>query len=93
MSRKKLVHYTSYDQKKRANDAVLIGAYAVNISLFPPLFFYSSFYQLDPSLTIYDNFFFVGYLFEKKPRRSLQDSDLRKQHRLHAVQVGLHTNL
>nr|XP_046264742.1 dual specificity protein phosphatase CDC14AB-like [Scatophagus argus] len=29
MSRKKLVHYTSYDQKKRANDAVLIGAYAV----------------------------------------------------------------
>ncbi len=34
MSRKKLVHYTSYDQKKRANAAVLIGAYAVNISLF-----------------------------------------------------------
>ncbi|TKS65235.1 Dual specificity protein phosphatase CDC14AB [Collichthys lucidus] len=34
MSRKKLVHYTSHDQKKRANDAVLIGAYAVNISLF-----------------------------------------------------------
>ncbi|XP_076600850.1 dual specificity protein phosphatase CDC14AB-like [Chaetodon auriga] len=29
MSRKRLVHYTSYDQKKRANDAVLIGAYAV----------------------------------------------------------------
>ncbi|KAM3604359.1 uncharacterized protein V6R79_009976 [Siganus canaliculatus] len=29
MSRKKLVHFTSYDQKKRANDAVLIGAYAV----------------------------------------------------------------
>ncbi|XP_010745280.1 dual specificity protein phosphatase CDC14AB [Larimichthys crocea] len=29
MSRKKLVHYTSHDQKKRANDAVLIGAYAV----------------------------------------------------------------
>ncbi|KAM4623309.1 dual specificity protein phosphatase CDC14AB-like [Polymixia lowei] len=29
MSRKKLVHYTSYDQKKRANAAVLIGAYAV----------------------------------------------------------------
>ncbi|XP_070701417.1 dual specificity protein phosphatase CDC14AB-like [Pempheris klunzingeri] len=27
--RKKLVHYTSYDQKKRANAAVLIGAYAV----------------------------------------------------------------
>lgn len=32
-SRKKLVHYTSYDQKKRANAAVLIGAYAVNIPL------------------------------------------------------------
>ncbi|XP_030015896.1 dual specificity protein phosphatase CDC14AB-like isoform X2 [Sphaeramia orbicularis] len=29
ISRKKLVHYTSYDQKKRANAAVLIGAYAV----------------------------------------------------------------
>ncbi|KAM3865915.1 dual specificity protein phosphatase CDC14AB-like [Diretmus argenteus] len=29
VSRKKLVHYTSYDQKKRANAAVLIGAYAV----------------------------------------------------------------
>uniref|UniRef100_A0A3P9CAE3 protein-tyrosine-phosphatase n=1 Tax=Maylandia zebra TaxID=106582 RepID=A0A3P9CAE3_9CICH len=29
MSRKSLVHYTSYDQKKRANAAVLIGAYAV----------------------------------------------------------------
>ncbi|XP_041847323.1 dual specificity protein phosphatase CDC14AB-like isoform X2 [Melanotaenia boesemani] len=28
-SRKKVVHYTSYDQKKRANAAVLIGAYAV----------------------------------------------------------------
>lgn len=33
MSRKKLVHYTSYDQKKRANAAVLIGAYAVSSSL------------------------------------------------------------
>uniref|UniRef100_UPI003AAF73C5 dual specificity protein phosphatase CDC14AB-like n=1 Tax=Centroberyx gerrardi TaxID=166262 RepID=UPI003AAF73C5 len=29
ISRKKLVHYTSYDQKRRANAAVLIGAYAV----------------------------------------------------------------
>ncbi|XP_015237175.1 PREDICTED: dual specificity protein phosphatase CDC14A-like [Cyprinodon variegatus] len=29
ISRKKLVHYTSCDQKKRANAAVLIGAYAV----------------------------------------------------------------
>ncbi|XP_042354220.1 dual specificity protein phosphatase CDC14AB-like [Plectropomus leopardus] len=29
MSRKKLVHYTSHDQKKRANAALLIGAYAV----------------------------------------------------------------
>ncbi|XP_026169576.1 dual specificity protein phosphatase CDC14AB-like [Mastacembelus armatus] len=29
MSRKKLVHFSSYDQKKRANAAVLIGAYAV----------------------------------------------------------------
>ncbi|KAG7269259.1 hypothetical protein CRUP_024182 [Coryphaenoides rupestris] len=28
-SRKTLVHYTSYEQKKRANAAVLIGAYAV----------------------------------------------------------------
>lgn len=34
MSRKRLVHYTSYDQKKRANAAVLIGAYAVNIISF-----------------------------------------------------------
>lgn len=30
MSRKKLVHFTSHDPKKRANAAVLIGAYAVN---------------------------------------------------------------
>ncbi|CAK6969401.1 cell division cycle 14Aa [Scomber scombrus] len=29
MSRKKLVHYTGYEQKNRANAAVLIGAYAV----------------------------------------------------------------
>ncbi|KAM9326768.1 dual specificity protein phosphatase CDC14A [Gastrophryne carolinensis] len=29
LSRKKIVHYTSYDQKKRANAAFLIGAYAV----------------------------------------------------------------
>ncbi|KAA8587596.1 hypothetical protein FQN60_016458 [Etheostoma spectabile] len=29
LSRKKLVHYTSHDQKKRANGALLIGAYAV----------------------------------------------------------------
>nr|XP_040028013.1 dual specificity protein phosphatase CDC14AB-like isoform X2 [Gasterosteus aculeatus aculeatus] len=29
LSRKKLVHYTSHDQKKRANAALLIGAYAV----------------------------------------------------------------
>ncbi|KAK2895766.1 cell division cycle 14Aa [Channa argus] len=29
VSRKKLVHYTGYDQKKRANAALLIGAYAV----------------------------------------------------------------
>ncbi|TMS10134.1 Dual specificity protein phosphatase CDC14AB [Larimichthys crocea] len=42
MSRKKLVHYTSHDQKKRANDAVLIGAYAVNISLFVHLTLSSS---------------------------------------------------
>uniref|UniRef100_A0A3Q3LRL0 protein-tyrosine-phosphatase n=1 Tax=Mastacembelus armatus TaxID=205130 RepID=A0A3Q3LRL0_9TELE len=34
MSRKKLVHFSSYDQKKRANAAVLIGAYAVNVFLF-----------------------------------------------------------
>ncbi|MEQ2183448.1 Dual specificity protein phosphatase cdc14ab [Goodea atripinnis] len=29
MSKKKLVHYTSYDQKKRANAAFLISAYSV----------------------------------------------------------------
>eukprot|EP00062_Callorhinchus_milii_P017263 gi/632969461/ref/XP_007901101.1/ PREDICTED: dual specificity protein phosphatase CDC14A isoform X1 [Callorhinchus milii] len=29
LSRKKIVHYTSFDQKKRANAAFLIGAYAV----------------------------------------------------------------
>ncbi|XP_037644696.1 dual specificity protein phosphatase CDC14AB-like [Sebastes umbrosus] len=29
MSKKKLVHYTSYDQKKRANATLLIGAYSV----------------------------------------------------------------
>ncbi|XP_028450154.1 dual specificity protein phosphatase CDC14AB-like [Perca flavescens] len=29
LSRKRLVHYTSHDQKKRANGALLIGAYAV----------------------------------------------------------------
>lgn len=93
VSRKKLVHYTSYDQKKRANDAVLIGAYAVNIPSFLHLFFYPSFNLPASLLIIQCNLFLVGTLFEKKPRRSLQDSDLRKQHRLPAVQVGLHTNL
>lgn len=44
MSRKKLIHYTSYDQKNRANAAVLIGAYAVSISLFVHLCFCSSIY-------------------------------------------------
>ncbi|MEQ2255942.1 Dual specificity protein phosphatase cdc14ab [Ilyodon furcidens] len=34
MSKKKLVHYTSYDQKKRANAAFLISAYSVNIVSF-----------------------------------------------------------
>ncbi|KAF0047438.1 hypothetical protein F2P81_001071 [Scophthalmus maximus] len=34
MSKKKLVHFTCSDQKKRANAAVLISAYAVNISSF-----------------------------------------------------------
>eukprot|EP00063_Salmo_salar_P096656 XP_014071491.1 PREDICTED: dual specificity protein phosphatase CDC14A-like isoform X4 [Salmo salar] len=29
LTRKRLVHYTSFDQRKRANAAVLIGAYAV----------------------------------------------------------------
>uniref|UniRef100_A0A8C9XEP8 protein-tyrosine-phosphatase n=1 Tax=Sander lucioperca TaxID=283035 RepID=A0A8C9XEP8_SANLU len=29
LSRKRLVHYTSHDQKKKANGALLIGAYAV----------------------------------------------------------------
>ncbi|XP_051557517.1 cell division cycle 14Aa isoform X1 [Myxocyprinus asiaticus] len=29
LSRKRIIHYTSYDQRKRANAAVLIGAYAV----------------------------------------------------------------
>ncbi|KAJ6658411.1 hypothetical protein lerEdw1_020115, partial [Lerista edwardsae] len=29
LSRKKIVHYTSFDQRKRANAALLIGAYAV----------------------------------------------------------------
>lgn len=31
LTRKRLVHYTSFDQRKRANAAVLIGAYAVSI--------------------------------------------------------------
>lgn len=30
LSRKKIVHYTSFDQRKRANAAFLIGAYAVS---------------------------------------------------------------
>ncbi|XP_077062802.1 cell division cycle 14Aa isoform X2 [Siphateles boraxobius] len=29
LSRKRIIHYTGYDQRKRANAAVLIGAYAV----------------------------------------------------------------
>uniref|UniRef100_A0A673IL35 protein-tyrosine-phosphatase n=1 Tax=Sinocyclocheilus rhinocerous TaxID=307959 RepID=A0A673IL35_9TELE len=33
LTRKRIVHYTSFDQRKRANAAVLIGAYAVSISL------------------------------------------------------------
>lgn len=31
LSRKKIVYYTSFDQRKRANAAFLIGAYAVSI--------------------------------------------------------------
>lgn len=31
LSRKKIVHYTSFDQRKRANAAFLIGAYAVSL--------------------------------------------------------------
>lgn len=31
LTRKRIVHYTSFDQRKRANAAVLIGAYAVSI--------------------------------------------------------------
>lgn len=34
LSRKKIVHYTSFDQRKRANAAFLIGSYAVNNSNF-----------------------------------------------------------
>lgn len=33
LTRKRIVHYTSFDQRKRTNAAVLIGAYAVSISL------------------------------------------------------------
>lgn len=33
LTRKRIVHYTSFDQRKRANAAVLIGAYAVSIPL------------------------------------------------------------
>lgn len=32
LTRKRIVHYTSFDQRKRANAAVLIGAYAVSIT-------------------------------------------------------------
>lgn len=32
LSRKKIVHYTCFDQRKRANAAFLIGAYAVSTS-------------------------------------------------------------
>lgn len=46
VSRKKLVHYTSYEQKKRANDAVLIGAFAVNIFSLLHLFLCSSLFHM-----------------------------------------------
>lgn len=38
LTRKRIVHYTSFDQRKRANAAVLIGAYAVSIPLLSVLF-------------------------------------------------------
>ncbi|TRY94407.1 hypothetical protein DNTS_027946 [Danionella cerebrum] len=38
LTRKRIVHYTSFDQRKRANAAVLIGAYAVSMPLLSFLF-------------------------------------------------------
>lgn len=32
--RKKIIHYTGFDQKKQANAAFLIGSYAVSIYIF-----------------------------------------------------------
>lgn len=39
LTRKRIVHYTSFDQRKRSNAAVLIGGYAVSPEhiLFPHL--------------------------------------------------------
>ena len=37
LTRKRIVHYTSFDQRKRANAAVLIAAYAVSIAFYLPL--------------------------------------------------------
>ncbi len=38
LSKKKIVHYTSYDSRKRANAAFLIGAYAVSVSVYLVLY-------------------------------------------------------
>ncbi|MED6292018.1 hypothetical protein CHARACLAT_029441 [Characodon lateralis] len=71
MSKKKLVHYTSYDQKKRANAAFLISAYSVNIVSFTLSF-------ITPLVCLFVWFLIMsviefdlcslGYLFEKESR-------------------------
>lgn len=85
VSRKKLVHYTSHDQKKRASDAVLIGGFAVNIWSLSQLLLQSPLLGMNSTRRP-----LADHLFETKPRGSLQDAHLRKQRWLPAIQVRPH---
>ena len=66
LSKKKIVHYTSFDPKLRANAAFLIGAYSVSIKdtdFFTPLFIYVEKNQIGGLWRIKDEiFFFFAYL-------------------------------
>uniref|UniRef100_A0A3Q0QYH3 protein-tyrosine-phosphatase n=1 Tax=Amphilophus citrinellus TaxID=61819 RepID=A0A3Q0QYH3_AMPCI len=70
MSRKRLVHYTSYDQKKRANAAVLIGAYAVIYLKRSPEDAYRT--LISGSNTVYMPFRYRLMLSTKHPSTALQ---------------------
>ena len=56
LAKKKIVHYTSFDARKRANAAFLIGAYAVSINFR---------FHLKKVPDIIQNLFFEDFLVNK----------------------------